>query len=828
MRPPKPLILFLLWLSACVPDTTPVPVLARPQPTITETIPTQVASGENISSLPSAGAAASTGQATGDQATPSATQPVRTAPPRTTYNLSARLTILDKTLRVRELVIYPNRTGDTQNELVFVIPGAATPGLFRLDSAMLVGQPLAAQARLEAGQLALLLPQPLAPGSAASIEINFSLALPPLSADALGPRAGLGGTERQINFHDWFPSLPPYQPGEGWLVHAAHHVGEHVVSELADYHVEIAVDHPGWSVVAPGQGEFLDGSGQFEHLAARAFAWSAGRGLETISQAAEGVTIESYFFPEHRAAGEAVLQVASQAMSLYRRLFGPYPFARLAVVEGDFLDGLESAGLIFVGRDYYEAYAGPTGGYLVPITAHEVAHQWWYGRVGNDPALEPWLDEALATYSEVLYYEAYHPEAVGWWWNVRVHSFAPKGKVGSPIYAFDSFRAYVDAVYLRGAQFLAALRQDMGEEAFFSFLRGYVAAFRGHLATTADFWKALEANRTVDDRLFEQYFQREGPDLPPIPEQVLLTPMQHEYQRWNNCGPASTAMALSHFGESLTQTQVAPELKGTEADVNVSPHEIAAYLQKLGYGAQVRFNGTVEGLMRLASLGLPVIVEQWLVRPDHPLTGHYRVVHGYDREAGELILNDAYNGPELRLGFTELDDLWQPFGRAYIVAYRPQDELLVRAALSADWDEVAMHRRALAVAQREIEADPLDVYAWFNLGSAHLGLGQAGQAAQAFEQAWGLGLPPRLPWYRFEPWEAFNAIGWYDRTLEYTSSLSEIAGTEEIHYHRGVAYVGLEMLDQAAAEFQAALADHPRFSPAEEALVKLEQDLEFP
>ena len=38
------------------------------------------------------------------------------------------------------------------------------------------------------------------------------------------------------------------------------------------------------------------------------------------------------------------------------------------------------------------------------IIAHEIAHQWWYGIIGNDQINSPWIDEALTEYSTILYY----------------------------------------------------------------------------------------------------------------------------------------------------------------------------------------------------------------------------------------------------------------------------------------------------------------------------------------------------------------------------------------------------------------------------------------
>lgn len=44
------------------------------------------------------------------------------------------------------------------------------------------------------------------------------------------------------------------------------------------------------------------------------------------------------------------------------------------------------------------------------IVAHEIAHQWFYGIVGNDQIRYPFLDEGLCRFAEYLYEDAYPPE----------------------------------------------------------------------------------------------------------------------------------------------------------------------------------------------------------------------------------------------------------------------------------------------------------------------------------------------------------------------------------------------------------------------------------
>jgi aminopeptidase N len=218
--------------------------------------------------------------------------------------------------------------------------------------------------------------------------------------------------------------------------------------------------------------------------------------------------VTSHYFPLHAAAGEAVLQTTVAALELYGELFGPYPRPILSVVEADFLDGMEYEGLYFLSKGFYNLYQGTPGELLVAIAAHETAHQWWYARVGNDQALEPWLDEALCTYSERIYYENVAPEALEWWWAYRVNYYEPSGPVDGSIYNPGGFRPYRDAVYLNGAVFLEALRGVVGETAFFATLRDYAARYSGKIATGKDFFDVLREHTDADfNQLVKDFFQ---------------------------------------------------------------------------------------------------------------------------------------------------------------------------------------------------------------------------------------------------------------------------------------------------------------------------------
>ena len=163
---------------------------------------------------------------------------------------------------------------------------------------------------------------------------------------------------------------------------------------------------------------------------------------------------------------------------------------------------MEYEGLYFQSRGFFDTYGGSEQSYLVTIAAHETAHQWWYGQVANDQALEPWLDEAFCTFSELIYYEKLYPESADWWWATRVNYYQPAGVINRSIYDFrefsDQYLAYRDATYLQGAKFLDDLRNAMGEENYLKFLREYAGTYKDQIVSGEDFFALLSSYLDLD------------------------------------------------------------------------------------------------------------------------------------------------------------------------------------------------------------------------------------------------------------------------------------------------------------------------------------------
>jgi hypothetical protein len=427
-------------------------------------------------------------------------------PERAKYTLNATLDYAAKTVSVEQTIRYPNRSGEILPSLVMAVVPNLWPGSFNLSAVSVDGAPIT-NYFLQGQKLEIGMPTPLSPGTTVTISLQYTLTLPfAQQQDPSVERPRIYGyTARQVNLANWYPFVVPYETGTGWVLHDPWYYGEHLVYEAADYEVNLKTD-PSVVVATSGYSESpATGSGgeptRYTLTAGRAFAISASPEFQVVSTQAGDVTVSSYYFPFYEAPGQSVLEASAQAIQLYSQLYGPYPHRSLAVVMGDFNDGMEYSALYFHSRGIYNLYKGTPDNLVVAVAVHETAHQWWFERVANNQALDPWLDEALCAYSERVFYEKTYPDLVTWWWEYwpgRVGGSQSLPKIDITVYDGGGFTPYTNTVYLGGAHFLEDVRTRIGDEAFFAFLQDYVMQMNGKIATPQDFFSILRQHTSAD------------------------------------------------------------------------------------------------------------------------------------------------------------------------------------------------------------------------------------------------------------------------------------------------------------------------------------------
>lgn len=368
--------------------------------------------------------------------------------------------------------------------------------------------------------MSIVLPTALSPGEGAEIALDFVTTIPIDPVTSYGMFGYFSDTQ-SYNLAQWMPLLAGWDPANGWVLDAPNTVGDPVFSNTAMFDIELT---------APSDLTFVTSGAQKTETTlgpltthrwnagpTRDFVISAGTNLAVMEQQVGETMVRSWYFPGYEEPAATVLQYAVDAFSIFSQNFGPYPYSEMDLVQtrlGAQAAGVEFPGIMYIGSSHYYL----DNDYLEFTVVHEVAHQWWYGIVGNNQYLHAFIDEALANESSMIYKEAVDgPEAAEEW--IRGYLKRPFlsmlfGKSGDqivdqPSADFIANQPYARTVYGKGALGFDAIRRTIGDDAFFQGLQQYVADHRFGIAQPEDLLAALEAASGQDLReLWEHWFER--------------------------------------------------------------------------------------------------------------------------------------------------------------------------------------------------------------------------------------------------------------------------------------------------------------------------------
>lgn len=415
------------------------------------------------------------------------------------YHLTLRvgddLTVLDGAMAVR----YTNSTGRVLDSLDFALLPNIAPGSMTIGEIRVNARP--AESELRDGDITVRVrfPRPLQPLQRAIVSIHYRLRIP------TSPVVGFGGLlsfRGELALGYAYPMIPA---SGRWDWGKPPAWGDLTANPAAFYLVEMSYPE-GLTLAAPGVTLTKRSAGGRTHLLfafgpARDLFLALGKELQMRELRHGATTIRSYASGGLSAASPAILEEAGEALSLYNRQYGPYPYRTLSFVSTLFdAEGLEFPGMIILTTWLYDdpqkSVDGSSVGVALELTvAHETAHQWFYALVGNNQLTEPWIDESMAQYAMWLYWRERHgPERAerlqrSFAWDARNPGSALP--IGRPVAAYSP-RDYEGTIYGRGPLFLMALADRMGKAQFDGFVRQLSAAYRWRVVTGDDLRRAAE------------------------------------------------------------------------------------------------------------------------------------------------------------------------------------------------------------------------------------------------------------------------------------------------------------------------------------------------
>lgn len=312
--------------------------------------------------------------------------------------------------------------------------------------------------------------------------------------------------------------------------------------------------------------------------------------------------------------------------------------------------------------------------------------------------------------------------------------------------------------------------------------------------------------------------------LPDPPANKILPTDYHVYQTFNNCGPAALSMALAHYGIFESQQALGQELRpwqntqGDNDDKSVTLEELAEKSKDYGLIPYNRPNGNEHIIKQFIAHGIPIIARTWL-KPDDDI-GHYRVIKGYN--GNSLIQDDSLQGKNRWYTFEEFDVLWRKYNFEYLVLIPKEKSEIAKAVLQEDFDETEAWQKAATNARKQLQDDPQDIYARFNLSVALHNIGDYRQSVEEFEKVEHQ-LPPRTLWYQVEPIKSYYELGLFPEVLEITNHIltNHNRAYSELYILRGNIFKSQGNLDLARREYELAVRYNRNLDTASQALSAL-------
>ena len=335
---------------------------------------------------------------------------------------------------------------------------------------------------LEGNQLIVGLDEKLKPGESKMISFKYTMTL---------PKDGLRLSQKGEDFFlaQWYPMLATYH--DGWDIQPFDPKGESYNTTYGTY--EVSFEMPEDYLVASSGVDARDepvSHGVMEGRSIRDF-YIAFLNPGEWEQKTEKVKIGMYRNVELRAfmkkegasITDDVLKKAADAYLFFHDSIGENPSNELDLIgnNGD----MEYSNIVEI--------SGDPNGYEHPLV-HEIAHQWFYQGVANDPYRDAWLDESLTELLSAYYLAyAYKDEGKAFAFSNQVlSSEKPEPFLNTPLNEFED--NYISTVYGKGPNLLNEFFDDNGgrTEAL-NFLSAYYKEYQ---------------YKHVDSRTFAEFFEQ--------------------------------------------------------------------------------------------------------------------------------------------------------------------------------------------------------------------------------------------------------------------------------------------------------------------------------
>jgi hypothetical protein len=360
--------------------------------------------------------------------------------------------------------------------------------------------------------LEVKLDKPIAPRSRVVFDMEFEAQVPLQIR-----RSGRDNPTTKVRYSmsQWYPKICEYDY-EGW--HPTPYIAREFYGVWGDFDVTINIDK---TYILGGTG-YLQNPNQigygYEEAGAKLkrpdgpklswhflapnvhdFMWAADPSYVHVKKVMrDSLVIHVLYKPTNASAAEweDLLNMAQQALPFIEKTFGHYPYRQFSFIHGG--DG---------GMEYPMAtlIIGPGA------AIHEWMHNWYYGMLGTNESLYPWMDEGFTQYAEERV-TAFLEKSTAFPYTGEYNSYYGLVRSGKeePLTThadhYNTNFAYSIASYSKGAIFLEQLGYIVGADVRDKILMEYYRLWRFKHPNAADFIRVAEKVSDMKLDWYKEYW----------------------------------------------------------------------------------------------------------------------------------------------------------------------------------------------------------------------------------------------------------------------------------------------------------------------------------
>lgn len=314
------------------------------------------------------------------------------------YDINMEMDV-EGNFKIHSTTSIKNISTDKWEQLVFYfIPNMFTennsylekPSTVKVESINLDGKTV--KFNLEKDTLTVPLNEKLEPNQNVVLDIKYEFTL---------PEKGLRFTKNENNYFlaQWYPMIATYR-NHKWNKEEYRLKGETYHTAFSDFKIQYKLPKDLTLISSSDNDRYpskrtdvLEG----ENL--KDFYISFLKEPNVIQKKTDDITIRVFGVDERKELHKEISEMAIEAMNYFQDTIGPYPHKQLDIILDE--KGMEYPGVVTAGSNYNRLESPE---HIKRIVVHEIAHQWFYGVISNDPYHDAWLDEGITDLATLLFY----------------------------------------------------------------------------------------------------------------------------------------------------------------------------------------------------------------------------------------------------------------------------------------------------------------------------------------------------------------------------------------------------------------------------------------